>query len=61
MEKAGESRPFFHFLAVLPLKVLSVPIESERRFYFFVLVRLLDANRHPPWIKSGAGLRWKTL
>jgi hypothetical protein len=27
MEKAGESRPFFYFLAILPLKAFSVPIE----------------------------------
>jgi len=25
------------------------------------LTRFLDANRHPPRIKSGAGFRWKTL
>src|SRR6266853_1578032 len=34
-------------------RAFSVPIESERRLYFFVLTRFLDANRHP--------LRWKTL
>jgi hypothetical protein len=39
----------------------SVPIESERRLYFFVLTRFLDANRYPPRIKSGAGFRSKTL
>jgi hypothetical protein len=55
-------------------RAFSVPIESERRLYFFVLTRFLPqisvrnlrkldcyANRHPPRIKSGAGFRWKTL
>jgi hypothetical protein len=31
----------------------SVPIESERRLYLFILTRFLHANRYP--------LRWKTL
>jgi hypothetical protein len=35
------------------LRTFSVPIESERRFHFFVLMRFLHANRCP--------LRWKTL
>jgi hypothetical protein len=30
------------------------PIESERRFYFYVW------RAFPPRIKSGAGFRWKT-
>jgi hypothetical protein len=34
-------------------RAFSVPIESERRLYFFILTRFLDANRYP--------LRWKTL
>src|SRR6266478_7678123 len=34
-------------------RAFSVPIESERRLYFFVLTRFLDANRYP--------LRSKTL
>ena len=28
-------------------RAFSVPIESERRLYFFFLTRFLDANRHP--------------
>jgi hypothetical protein len=28
--------------------------------YFFILTRFLHANRHPPRIKCGAGLRCKT-
>jgi hypothetical protein len=34
-------------------RAFSVPIESERRLYLFILTRFLDANRYP--------LRWKTL
>jgi hypothetical protein len=34
------------------LRAFSVPIESERRLYLFILTRFLDANRYP--------LRWKT-
>jgi hypothetical protein len=34
-------------------RAFSVPIESERRLYFFILTRFLDANRYP--------LRSKTL
>ncbi len=36
-------------------RAFSVPMESERRLYFFVLTRFLDANRYPPRIASGAG------
>jgi len=42
-------------------RALSVPIESERRLYFFILTGFLHANRYPLRIKSGAGFRWKTL
>jgi hypothetical protein len=40
-------------ITISQARAFSVPIESERRLYFFVLTRFLDANRHP--------LRWKTL
>jgi hypothetical protein len=50
----------FHLIASWP-RAFSIPIESERRLYFFVLTRFLDANRYPPRIKSKAGFRLKTL
>jgi len=43
---------FLRFLFVIA-RAFSVPIESERRLYLFILTRSLDANRYP--------LRWKTL
>jgi uncharacterized membrane protein len=36
---------------------VSVPIESERRLYLFILARFPYANRFPTRIKSGAGFR----
>src|SRR6202040_51925 len=36
------------FIVQVLIRAFSVPIESERRLYFFVLTRFLDANRYPP-------------
>src|ERR1700722_17170242 len=33
-------------------RALSVPIESERRLYLFILTRFLHANRHPLRLKT---------